>query len=72
MNHDHPIELALHVSRISGKTHWLFVELTLADGRKGVGEATLPGKDAQVLAAAQQLASQALQANWRAAPSHAR
>jgi galactonate dehydratase len=65
VNHDHPIELALHVSRISGKTHWLFVELTLADGRKGVGEATLPGRDAQVLAAAQQLADQALQANWR-------
>lgn len=65
MNHDQPLDLALHTIRISDKTHWLFVELTLTDGRKGIGEATLPGKDAMVLAAAQQLAAQALLANWR-------
>ncbi len=65
MNRDQPLDLALHVTRISDKTRWLFVELTLADGRKGVGEATLPGQDAQVLVAAHQLADQALQANWR-------
>ena len=52
VNHDHAIELTLHFIRISDKTHWLFVELTLGDGRKGIGEATLPGKDAQVLTAA--------------------
>lgn len=65
VNHDRAIELTLHFTRISNKTHWLFVELTLGDGRKGIGEATLPGKDAQVLAAAQLLADHALQARWQ-------
>ena len=65
MNHDQLLDWALHFTKISDKTHWLFVELLLADGRKDVGEATLPGQDPQVLAAAQQLADQALQANWR-------
>lgn len=65
MSRDQPLALALHFTKISDKTRWLFVELMMADGRKGVGEATLPGQDPQVLAAAQQLADQALQANWR-------
>jgi galactonate dehydratase len=65
VNHDQATDLTLHCTKISDKTHWLFVELTLGDGRQGVGEATLPGKDAQVLAAAQLLADQALQASWR-------
>lgn len=64
--------LTLHFTRISPKTHWLFVELSSADGRIGVGEATLPGHDDKVLAAARRLGARALEASVRQPQDFAR
>ncbi|CAH1687858.1 Galactonate dehydratase [Hyphomicrobiales bacterium] len=39
-----------HLIRVSPKTHWIIVELSLADGTTGWGEATLAGAEEAVLA----------------------
>lgn len=52
--------MALHVVKISAKTHWVFVQLHHGDGRIGCGEATLNGKEAALAAAAGRLAARAL------------
>lgn len=55
--------LTLHVTRITHKTCWSFVQLRTHDGRIGHGEATLTGREDLLVAAAQRLASLALAAS---------
>ncbi len=43
------------VVSVTDKTQWTFVEITTADGLKGVGEATLGGVEPQLVAAARQI-----------------
>ena len=50
--------LSVNVARISAKTRWVFVEIARADGAIGIGEATLVGSEAAVLAAVSEYASQ--------------
>ncbi len=55
--------MALHRVRITHKTCWTFVELRTADGRVGIGEATLTGREEALLAAAERFAPIALAAS---------
>jgi len=50
--------LTVNVAKISAKTRWVFVEIARADGAIGIGEATLVGSEAAVLAAVSECASQ--------------
>ena len=51
-----------HQIRVSGKTCWIFVQLQQADGCVGYGEASLAGKETDVIAAARHLSTRVLQA----------
>ena len=55
--------MALHRVSISPKTRWVFLQLQLADGRIGSGEATLNGQESALEAAADRLAERALAAS---------
>ena len=43
------------VVSVTEKTRWIFVRITSADGLAGLGEATLSGQEAQVVACIHQL-----------------
>lgn len=48
-----PLDIALSVARITPKTQWVFLVATDAGGVTGLGEATLNGREGDVLAAAE-------------------
>ncbi len=50
---DGPVAISLSVARITPKTQWIFLTATNADGLAGLGEATLNGREDEVLAGAE-------------------
>lgn len=48
-----PLDIALSVARITPKTQWIFLAATDSSGVTGLGEATLNGREDDVLAAAE-------------------
>ncbi len=48
-----PLDIALSAARITSKTQWIFLVATDGDGLSGLGEATLNGREDDVLAAAE-------------------
>src|SRR4051794_36967839 len=55
------------VAEVSPRTQWIFVEVTTRAGVRGCGEATLLGREAQVLAALEQVSRIALQTSHASA-----
>ena len=56
MNPDHVKAIEVSVAAVTPKTSWIFVEVETASGLRGVGEASLVGREDEVLAAARKLA----------------
>jgi galactonate dehydratase len=56
MNPDRVKYIEISVAEVTPKTSWIFVEIETATGLLGVGEATLVGREDEVLAATRRLA----------------
>jgi galactonate dehydratase len=56
MNPDRVKTIEISVAEVTPKTSWIFVELETASGLRGAGEATLVGRESEVVAAARRLA----------------
>ena len=56
MSPDHVKAIEISVAGVTPKTSWIFVEIETASGLRGVGEASLVGRENEVLAAVRKLA----------------
>src|ERR1700722_13698003 len=56
MTPDRVKAIEVSVAGVTPKTSWIFVEIETASGLRGVGEASLIGREDEVLAAARKLA----------------
>ncbi|AHF78368.1 Putative L-alanine-DL-glutamate epimerase [Sodalis praecaptivus] len=69
-SHDRPDEIRIDLCRISEKTCWLFISIRTRSGLQGVGEATLSGREKEVLALFGEVASALLNAPGRSPRAH--
>ena len=53
---DKPVRIAGYVAEVAPKTRWIFIEVETASGLTGVGEASLNGRERDVLQVAESLA----------------